>query len=110
MYENLLPVGSVVLLRGANKRLMVAGRIQVRTGDQTVYDYVGLPYPEGLVDTDQLFFFNQDDIERTYFIGFQDPEELRYREEVLAPLGELTLDENGQIVEADAPANFAEVD
>lgn len=99
MYESLLPVGSVVLLKGANKRVMVIGRIQVMKGDPTVYDYVSCPYPEGLIDADELYFFNRDDIERVYFIGFQDPEELQFRAERLAPLSELYVDEDGQIAE-----------
>lgn len=99
MYESLLPVGSVVLLKGARKRVMIVGRIQVMTGDPTVYDYVSCPFPEGLIDTDELFFFNRDDVAAVYFIGFQDPEELQFRAQVLAPLGELYVDENGQIAE-----------
>ena len=49
MYENLLPIGSVVLLKGANKRLMITGRIQVKAGDNKVYDLLGRPvttYPD----------------------------------------------------------------
>lgn len=99
MYESLLPVGSVVLLKGARKRVVIIGRIQVMTGDPTVYDYVSCPYPEGLIDTDELYFFNREDVEAVYFIGFQDPEELQFRAERLAPLGELYVDEGGQIAE-----------
>ena len=103
MYESLLPVGSVVLLKGASKRVVIIGRIQVMSGDPTVYDYVSCPFPEGLVDTNELFFFNRDDVERVYFIGFQDQEELQFRAERLAPLGELYVDEDGQIAERARP-------
>jgi len=32
MYQDLLPIGSVVLLKGGNKRVMICGRIQARAG------------------------------------------------------------------------------
>lgn len=99
MYGNLLPIGSVVLLKGADKRVCVIGRIQALVGNDVVYDYSAVPFPEGVVDPRSIVFFKHDDIARVYFIGCQDAEELRYREEVLANLGELYIDENGQIAE-----------
>lgn len=98
-YENLLPIGSVVLLKGANKRVAIMGRIQARANDPKVYDYSACYYPEGLVSSDSFVFFDHDDIERVYFIGFQDIEELQFREEQLATIGELYVDENGAIAE-----------
>ena len=102
MYGDLLPIGSVVLLKGANKRVMILSRIQAPADTGVIYDYASCPYPEGIVDPENIIFFNRDDIERVYFIGFQDPEELRYREQVLAPLGELYVNEDGKIVEREA--------
>jgi len=102
MYENLLPIGSVVLLEGGTKRVVVMGRI-VTPGETTkIYDYVGCLYPEGMTDLDSFYFFDHDSIERVYFIGFQDPEELQFRAEKLAPLGELYVNDEGQIVERPA--------
>lgn len=103
MYENMLPIGSVVALGGGEKRLMVVGRIQKMQGDDTIYDYVGCPYPEGVVSANAFAFFNRDDIERVYFIGFQDPEALELSAR-LAALGELYVNEEGQIVEREAKA------
>lgn len=99
MYEKLLPIGSVVLLKGGNKRIMVTGRIQAKVGDDHVYDYSACYYPEGLVDPSEMLFFDHDNIARLYFIGFQDTEELQFRAERLAPIGELYIDENGDIAE-----------
>ena len=48
MYKNLLPIGSVVLLKGGEKRLMICGRIQTRAGSDKVYDYSApLPVSRG---------------------------------------------------------------
>lgn len=97
MYKNLLPVGSVVLLKDGEKRLMICGRIQTKAGEDTIYDYVACYYPEGIVDPNNMFFFNRDAIDNVYFIGFQDAEELLYRNNVLDRLGELEV-RDGQIV------------
>lgn len=97
MYKDLLPVGSVVLLKGGDKRIMICGRIQAKAGETEIYDYSACYYPEGIVDPTNMFFFNRDSIEKVFFIGFQDPEELQFRENVLDKLGELEV-KDGSIV------------
>lgn len=97
MYENLLPIGSVVLLKGGNKRIMICGRIQAKDGENVIYDYSACYYPEGIIDPESMFFFNRDAIEKIYFIGFQDNEELEFRDKVLNRLGKLEI-KDGAIV------------
>lgn len=97
MYKNLLPIGSVVLLKGGNKRIMITGRIQSRGGENAIYDYSACYYPQGIVNPDQMFFFNRDAIDKVFFLGFQDGEELAYRVEVLNKLGKLEV-RDGKIV------------
>lgn len=97
MYKDLLPIGSVVLLKGGEKRIMICGRIQAKAEDETIYDYSACYYPQGTISSDSMFFFNRDAIDRVFFIGFQDAEELAYRHEVLDKLRELAIKE-GQIV------------
>ena len=97
MYQDLLPIGSVVLLNGGNKRVMICGRIQARAGEDVIYDYSGCFFPEGLIDPRNMFFFNRDAIQMVFFIGLQDQEELEFRNEVLGKLGELEI-RDGQIV------------
>ena len=100
MERNLLPIGSVVLLEGGEKRLMICGRIQVQGNSDIIYDYSGCLFPEGITSSDSMYFFNNDAIEMVYFIGFQDEEELAFRE-FLNSLGELEL-KDGVIVEKEA--------
>ena len=97
MYKNMLPTGSVVLLKGGEKRVMICGRIQAKAKDDTIYDYSACYYPEGLIDPSSIFFFNRDAIERIFFIGYQDEEELEFRNQVLDQLGELEI-RDGAIV------------
>ncbi len=99
MYERLLPLGSIVLVRNAQKRVMITGRIQARAGDSTVYDYSGCLYPEGLLAPGQLLFFNHNAIAQLFFVGYQDEEEFAYRAQKLAKLGELYVNDQGGISE-----------
>ncbi len=97
MYEKLLPLGSVVLVKGGTKRVMITGRVQVKKGDSKIYDYSACLYPEGIVNPQHMYFFDHSSIERLYFVGFQDEEELAFRVERLGSLGELYVDESGAI-------------
>ena len=99
MKKNFLPIGSVVLLKGGEKRVMICGRIQTKSGEDKIYDYSACFFPEGIVDPKHMFFFDHESIERVYFIGLQDVEELEYQE-ALNNIGELKV-ENGQIVPVD---------
>lgn len=89
--EEFLPIGSVVLLKGGNKRIMICGRIQAQAGSDIIYDYSACYYPEGIVDPQSMFFFNRDAIETVYFRGYEDQDELDYRHNVLDQLGELEI-------------------
>ena len=89
--EEFLPIGSVVLLKGGNKRIMICGRIQAQAGSDIIYDYSACYYPEGIVDPKSMFFFNRDAIETVYFRGYEDQDELDYRHNVLDQLGELEI-------------------
>ena len=79
MKHSFLPIGSVVLLKGAQRRLMVCGRVQTDVANGTTYDYSACLYPEGIVSSDQLYMFNNDDIQTVFFIGLQDVEEFKFR-------------------------------
>lgn len=103
MQRNLLPIGSVVLLKGGEKRIMICGRIQTKSGEDIIYDYSACYYPEGIIDSKHMFFFNNDAIEKIFFIGFQDQEELSFQE-MLGSVGELTI-RDGKIVPVNSLPN-----
>lgn len=94
--KDLLPIGSVVLLKNAKKKLMVCGRIQVDldAGEEKVYHYSGCLYPEGLLDPNQLYLFNNEDIERVFYIGMQDEEEFRFRNYIIQKVQENQAKQN----------------
>ncbi len=95
MYKNMLPIGSIIRTEGAERKLMVIGRVVTTEENDMIYDYVGVPYPEGINDSDKMYFFNRDQIEELLFIGFQDQEALLFQSEVLDNIGELTIGANG---------------
>ena len=97
MYENLLPIGSIVALSKLNKRVMIVGRIQAREGDDRIFDYSGCYYPDGIISSRSMLFFDADDVEALFFVGYQDKEELDFRSKILANLDELQI-VDGKIV------------
>lgn len=90
--KELLPIGSVVMLDGATKRLMICGRIQEEVGSGVTYDYSACYFPEGIINPDQLFLFNNDAIDMVYFVGLQDVEEFEYRAYINKKLEEKSHD------------------
>lgn len=82
-YEKYLPLGSVVLLKNATKRLMITGFYITPTDKpDEIYDYCGCLYPEGVISTEQTAVFNHDQIDKIYCIGFKDEEEIKFKEEL----------------------------
>lgn len=85
MNLELLPIGSIIHLEGANKRMMVFGILQADSGNpDKIFDYVGVPYPEGNMGTEQQYLFMHKDIEQVHFRGFEDVE----RQQFIARLDE----------------------
>ncbi len=82
MPEKFLPIGTVVLLKGGKKELMImsycitpSGDVydkngKVEVGEDAMFDYGGCVYPEGMLTSDQLFAFNHDQIEKICYMGY----------------------------------------
>ena len=92
--KNFLPLGSVVLLKGGNKRVMICGRVQTRVEDNKVFDYSACLYPEGYVDAQSMYLFNNEDIHMVYYIGMQDVEEFQFRDIIDKELEKLNAQGN----------------
>ena len=76
--KNVLPIGSVVLLKESQKRIMIVGVKQKQANSEKVWDYSACLYPEGILDPEKLFLFDSEQIERLYFVGLQDGEGLAF--------------------------------
>lgn len=73
---NYLPLGSVVVLKGGVKKLMIISRgLAVKlNGEEQFFDYGGVQYPEGLVG-EQIAYFNHDGIVKTVYEGYSDDDD-----------------------------------
>ena len=81
--EKFLPIGTVVLLKGGKRELMItgycispsgevydkSGKVDIEEGQ--MFDYGACYYPEGVLVSDQMFAFNHDQISRICFKGYE---------------------------------------
>ncbi len=98
MEKEFLPVGSVVLLKGGTKRIMVTGFCSVDNNEQEkMYDYTGCLYPEGIINSNEICLFDDNQIEQVFFKGYIDSEEIKFKENLNKTLsnieGNLKLEE-----------------
>ena len=74
--EKYLPIGTVVILKGATKRLMISGFCALDNSNKDkIWDYSGCMYPEGFINTNQICLFDHDQIEKIYHIGLSNDNE-----------------------------------
>lgn len=79
MFSELLPIGSVVTLEGGVKKVMITGIKPVKeTEPDVVYDYIGVPYPEGYLSSAYQVLFDHSDINDVVFMGYSNPERERF--------------------------------
>ncbi len=79
MWNQLLPIGSVVLLKESEKRVMVMGFCQAKPDDLSViYDYCGCLFPEGYMDAEHVYLFNHEQVEKVYSLGYMDEEQFAF--------------------------------
>ena len=87
MNEKYLPIGSVVLLKNATKRLMVTGfLVSSKEFPEKVFDYSGCLYPEGIITSEQTALFDHEQIEKIYATGFSDLEEKSFKAKLINKL------------------------
>ncbi len=78
--EKYLPIGTVVMLKGGSKRVMITGFCSIAAEDESkMYDYSGCMYPEGFLSSDETALFNHDQIDKIYHMGLIDDEENKFK-------------------------------
>ena len=78
-----LPIGTVVLLKGGKKRAMITGFCSIAQENQEkIYDYSGCVYPEGYLSSNQVCLFDHDQIEKIFFVGYEDEEEKDFKDKL----------------------------
>lgn len=75
-----LPIGTVVMLNGGSKRVMITGFCALEENNkEKMWDYSGCMYPEGFLASNQTCLFNHSQIEKIYYLGFIDEEEEEFK-------------------------------
>jgi len=77
---NLLPLGSIVILKGGEKKLMIYGRCQIAAESKSEFDYVACLWPEGNLDVEHMYLFNHSDIAIVVHRGYSDDEDTAFLE------------------------------
>ena len=112
--EKFLPIGTVVVLKGGKKELMIMSYCIIPTGEaydksgkvdiqNKMYDYGACTYPEGMITSDQLFAFNHENIEKIVFTGYQTEGQKEISKFLLAG-----IEERNRRVEAEQAMNAEE--
>lgn len=78
-FKRYLPLGSVILLKDAKKRVMITGyAVKSDAHGDRVFDYIGCLYPEGVISHDKNLLFDHKDIVKIFAIGYSDEEQKEF--------------------------------
>lgn len=73
--KSYLPIGSIVLIKNIDKKMMITGFSQIRDLEvKERWDYVAVIYPMGIFSDRSFYFFNEDSITDVIFKGYENPE------------------------------------
>lgn len=91
--EKYLPIGSVVLLKGGEKKIMITGfaSISPDTGDR-IFDYSGCIFPEGFISYNQVCVFDHSQINKVFYKGLEDEEQKKFNDLLNKKMFELKND------------------
>ena len=95
MKKGLLPIGTVVLLEGGTKKVMICGYSSKSKGDSKVFDYNGCVFPEGFMENIYCLF-NHDQIETVYYDGLKNNEFVEYMKNGLKANASMVVNENDE--------------
>ncbi len=74
MENKFLPLGSVVLLKDAQRPIVIIGYTVVEEGSTDIWDYLGCAYPIGVIDPSKNLLFQRNQIEKVLHTGYTDDE------------------------------------
>lgn len=90
MNSELLPIGSVVLIGNSKRKVMIVGVCQKGgKNPDTIWDYTGVIFPEGYLDSEKMFLFNREQISHVYALGYQDEEQMEFKKKAEAVIANM---------------------
>ena len=86
-------IGSIIYLKEGSQKLMIINRgpIVEIEGQKYLFDYSACNYPVGVVE-DQIYYFNEENIDNVIFEGYSDQDETRFQELFKEMMGNLDED------------------
>ena len=93
--EKFLPIGTVVLLENGKKEIMITSYCVMSKGEvydknglveniqDKVFDYGACLYPEGIIDSNQTFAFDHEQVREILFMGYETDEQKELSEVLL---------------------------
>lgn len=79
MKEKFLPIGSVVMLNGGTKPIMIISYCifpkNTEKNEKKMFEYGGCTYPEGLVDSNLILAFDHSQIAEIIYTGYETEEQ-----------------------------------
>lgn len=104
---NYLPIGTVVLLQGGSKKVMITGFCVIPNDNKNkMYDYSGCLYPEGVINSNEVCLFNHNQIEEIFYKGYESEEEKVFKEELSKTMESIKIDEDHNIIEDNLSDNI----
>ena len=82
MKDKFLPIGTVLLLKGGKKEVMITSycifpnNTEIKNGQEVkplkkMYEYGGCIYPEGILDSNMVCAFDHNQIEKVCHLGYE---------------------------------------
>lgn len=81
MNKKELPIGTVVMLTGGSKKVMITGYRSKNADADKVFDYNGCVFPEGLMENIYCLF-DANQIEDVLYMGLENDESKAYAEKL----------------------------
>lgn len=102
MFDKVLPIGTIVLLKGAKKRLMIIGYCKYKSGETNkVYDYAGCVYPEGYLSPDTTALFDHEQIDVIFSLGFRNMAQHEFQMKLEKALKDMEAENKESIQESE---------
>ena len=88
--EKFLPLGSICLFKGTKRKSIIVGYFaRTERDSDKICDYMVYPYPVGACDGSKILVFNHKDIEKVYYIGYNDKSQKKFNEKMIGVSKEL---------------------
>lgn len=87
--QEFLPIGTVVLLKEATRKVLIIGFAQVEENNKKIWDYVGCVYPVGVISNNTSLLFDKEQIDKVISLGYSDNEDKTFRKDLQTNLSRI---------------------